>query len=103
GAKSFHEHIGVVDHAQHQVDSLAALEVDTHCRAPPGEHLPTVDSAGGGGGHPDSLEPNDLGSEVGKDHGAERAGAESGELDDTQSDERSRGPSTRPGLIRCSP
>ena len=78
------------DHAQHQLGSLLALEVRAYCLASPGEYLPTVHSANAGWRHPDSLQPDDVGPQVGQHHRAERPGTEPSEFDDPESGKRSR-------------
>ena len=84
GAEALDEAVGLLDERQHGLDAVGVLEVDAD-RAPPAvEH---VGRRSGRVAAADVLRPVDadhVGAHVGQHHGAERTGADAGDLDDLQ-------------------
>lgn len=79
GAVPLHQHIGALDQLEHLRHPVGALQVHQH-----GAFVAVGDVAGRIDAQPRAsgpVDPDDIGAEVGQEHGGERAGADAREFD----------------------
>ena len=91
GPEALHDDVGLLDQREHRLDAVGALEVDADRAAAAVEHVgrrrlgvAAHDLAG-------PVDADDVGAHVGEEHGAERARADPGDLEDGDALQRSHG------------
>ena len=88
-AESLDEHVGLLDEVEHRGDALGVLEIDADRASAPGEDIEPC-TVGGAATHAfRSVDAKNVGAQIGEHHGAERPRADSRDLENLQSVQRS--------------